>query len=107
MTTTTLKSTAVRRRLTIINPRRDPPLASAWASAVSEGVATVAAAIRADRGADTDCGTGGTLTASQRALETIATGLLSVAPDKVTRPKLMVRPRRTTRASASTDARPA
>ena len=36
------------------------------------------------------------------ALETIATGLLSVAPRSVTRPKLMVRPRRTTRASAST-----
>ena len=37
-----------------------------------------------------------------KALVTIATGLLSVALDKVTRPKLMVRPRRTTRASAST-----
>lgn len=37
-----------------------------------------------------------------KALETIATGLLSVAPSSVTRPKLMVRPRRTTRASAST-----
>src|SRR5712664_3731333 len=37
-----------------------------------------------------------------KALETIATGLLSPALDKVTRPKLMVRPRRTTRASAST-----
>ena len=36
------------------------------------------------------------------ALETIATGLLSVADRSVTRPKLMVRPRRTTRASAST-----
>lgn len=36
------------------------------------------------------------------ALETMATGLLSVALDSVTRPKLMVRPRRTTRASAST-----
>ena len=36
------------------------------------------------------------------ALETIATGLLSVAESSVTRPKLMVRPRRTTRASAST-----
>jgi len=36
------------------------------------------------------------------ALETIATGLLSVAERSVTRPKLMVRPRRTTRASAST-----
>ena len=36
------------------------------------------------------------------ALETIATGLLSVALVSVTRPKLMVRPRRTTRASAST-----
>src|SRR5262245_26804067 len=36
------------------------------------------------------------------ALETIATGLLSVADSSVTRPKLMVRPRRTTRASAST-----
>ena len=32
----------------------------------------------------------------------IATGLLSVAFNSVTRPKLMVRPRRTTRASAST-----
>ena len=41
------------------------------------------------------------------ALETIATGLLSVALDKVTRAKLMVRPRRTARASASTDDRPA
>ena len=37
-----------------------------------------------------------------KALETIATGLLSDALDKVTRPKLMVRPTRTTRASAST-----
>jgi hypothetical protein len=37
-----------------------------------------------------------------KALETIATGLLSAALDRVTRPKLMVRPRRTTRASAST-----
>jgi hypothetical protein len=36
------------------------------------------------------------------ALETIAIGLLSVAERSVTRPKLMVRPRRTTRASAST-----
>ena len=36
-----------------------------------------------------------------KALETIATGLLSVALDSVTRPKLMVRPRRTMRASAS------
>src|SRR5580698_394167 len=36
------------------------------------------------------------------ALETIATGLLSVALNSVTRPKLMVRPSRTTRASAST-----
>ena len=37
------------------------------------------------------------------ALETIATGLLlSVAETSVTRPKLMVRPRLTTRASAST-----
>jgi CheY-like chemotaxis protein len=36
------------------------------------------------------------------ALDTMATGLLSEALDKVTRPKLMVRPRRTTRASAST-----
>jgi hypothetical protein len=59
------------------------------------------AAIRADQGADTDCGSRRALTASQRALLTIATGLLSVALDKVTRPKLMVRPRRTTRASAS------
>ena len=33
------------------------------------------------------------------ALDTIATGLLSPALDKVTRPKLMVRPRRTTRAA--------
>jgi len=37
-----------------------------------------------------------------KALETIATGLLSVAEESVTRPKLMVRPSRTTRASAST-----
>ena len=37
-----------------------------------------------------------------KALETIATGLLSDALESVTRPKLMVRPRRTTRASAST-----
>jgi hypothetical protein len=37
-----------------------------------------------------------------KALETIATGLLSVALNNVTRPKLMVRPSRTTRASAST-----
>jgi hypothetical protein len=37
-----------------------------------------------------------------KALDTIATGLVSVAPNKVTRPKLMVRPKRTTRASAST-----
>src|SRR6478752_4831545 len=36
------------------------------------------------------------------ALDTIATGLLSVAESSVTRPKLMVRPSRTTRASAST-----
>jgi hypothetical protein len=36
------------------------------------------------------------------ALETMATGVLSVADSSVTRPKLMVRPRRTTRASAST-----
>ena len=35
------------------------------------------------------------------ALDTIATGLLSAALESVTRPKLMVRPRRTTRASAS------
>ena len=38
------------------------------------------------------------------ALATIATGLLSVALKSVTRPKLMVRPSRTTRASASTSA---
>ncbi len=37
-----------------------------------------------------------------KALETIATGLLSLALESVTRPKLMVRPSRTTRASAST-----
>jgi hypothetical protein len=37
-----------------------------------------------------------------KALDTIATGLLSVALNRVTRPKLMVRPSRTTRASAST-----
>ena len=37
-----------------------------------------------------------------KALETIATGLRSAALDSVTRPKLMVRPSRTTRASAST-----
>lgn len=36
------------------------------------------------------------------ALDTIATCLLSVAESRVTRPKLMVRPSRTTRASAST-----
>ena len=36
------------------------------------------------------------------ALDTIATGLLSAAESSVTRPKLMVRPSRTTRASAST-----
>src|SRR3954447_24092530 len=36
------------------------------------------------------------------ALDTIATGLLSAALVSVTRPKLMVRPSRTTRASAST-----
>jgi hypothetical protein len=36
------------------------------------------------------------------ALATIATGLLSAALVSVTRPKLMVRPSRTTRASAST-----
>ena len=36
------------------------------------------------------------------ALETIATALLSAALESVTRPKLIVRPRRTTRASAST-----
>src|SRR4030088_3292728 len=36
------------------------------------------------------------------ALETIAPGLLSPALDRVMRPKLMVRPMRTTRASAST-----
>lgn len=36
------------------------------------------------------------------ALDTIATGLLSLADSSVTRPKLMVRPSRTTRASAST-----
>ena len=36
------------------------------------------------------------------ALVTIATGLLSAALDSVTRPKLMVRPSRTTRASATT-----
>ncbi len=36
------------------------------------------------------------------ALDTIATGLLSVAESSVTRPKLMVRPSLTTRASAST-----
>ncbi len=41
-------------------------------------------------------------TSIANALETIATGLLSVALDRVTRPKLMVRPIRTTRASAST-----
>ena len=40
-----------------------------------------------------------------KALETIATGLLSVALDSVTRPKLMVRPSRTTRASATTSDR--
>ena len=39
-----------------------------------------------------------------KALETIATGLLSRAFVSVTRPKLMVRPSRTTRASASTSA---
>ena len=37
-----------------------------------------------------------------KALDTIATGLLSVADSSVTRPKLMVRPSRTTLASAST-----
>ena len=37
-----------------------------------------------------------------KALEAIATGLLSVAPRSVTRPKLIVRPRRTSRASANT-----
>jgi len=37
-----------------------------------------------------------------KALETIATGLLSRAFESVTRPKLMVRPSLTTRASAST-----
>ena len=37
-----------------------------------------------------------------KALETIATGLLSDALESVTRPKLMVRPSRTMRASAST-----
>ena len=37
-----------------------------------------------------------------KALDTIATGLLSEALNSVTRPKLMVRPSRTTRASAST-----
>jgi hypothetical protein len=37
-----------------------------------------------------------------KTLETIATGLLSAALDRVTRPKPMVRPSRTTRASAST-----
>ncbi len=42
------------------------------------------------------------LTASQKRSSTIATGLWSAALDKVTRPKLMVRPSRTTRASAST-----
>src|ERR1041385_7336992 len=36
-----------------------------------------------------------------KALDTIATGLLSAALSSVTRPKLMVRPSRTTRASAS------
>jgi hypothetical protein len=36
------------------------------------------------------------------ALDTIATGLLSVAESSVTRPKLIVRPSRTTFASAST-----
>jgi len=39
-----------------------------------------------------------------KALDTIATGLLSRALSRVTRPKLMVRPSRTTRASASTSA---
>jgi len=37
-----------------------------------------------------------------KALETIATGLVSAALRRVTRPKLMVRPDLTTRASAST-----
>lgn len=37
-----------------------------------------------------------------KALDTIATGLLSLALSNVTRPKLMVRPSLTTRASAST-----
>jgi hypothetical protein len=45
---------------------------------------------------------GGTHDSIANALETIATGLLSAAESSVTRPKLMVRPRRTTRASAST-----
>src|SRR5438270_10575103 len=103
-------SVAARRRPIFTSPGRR--LASALALAEDLAEARGAAACRAEEAAIDHvtcrlpvCGGGRLKThydSIAKALETIATGLLSAALESVTRPKLMVRPRRTTRASAST-----